>query len=99
MGPGVSDNGSGLAALLALGRLLRDIPALNDLADSVLLVANVGEEGEGNLSGMRYLCRPSSLALGHPGFSRPGRTVHRSHHDPGTGQPPLRGDFDRSRRT
>src|SRR4029077_16011347 len=23
-----------------------------------MLVANVGEEGEGNLSGMRYLCRP-----------------------------------------
>ncbi len=27
-----------------------------------LLVANVGEEGEGNLSGMRYLCRPASGA-------------------------------------
>jgi len=23
---------------------------------------NVGEEGEGNLSGMRYLCRPSGFA-------------------------------------
>ena len=28
----------------------------------MLFVANVGEEGEGNLSGMRYLCRQSSLA-------------------------------------
>ena len=58
-GPGVSDNGSGLSALLALGRLLQEQAALRALADSILLVANVGEEGEGNLSGMRYLCRPS----------------------------------------
>ena len=57
VGPGVSDNGSGLAALLALGRALRELPELADLAQSTLLVANVGEEGEGNLSGMRYLCR------------------------------------------
>ena len=28
----------------------------------LLFVANVGEEGEGNLSGMRYLCRQSPLA-------------------------------------
>jgi len=57
LGPGVSDNGSGLAALLALGRVLREFSELRSLAESTLLVANVGEEGEGNLSGMRYLCR------------------------------------------
>ena len=57
VGPGVSDNGSGLAALLALGRALREIPELENLAPFTSLVANVGEEGEGNLSGMRYLCR------------------------------------------
>ena len=63
LGPGVSDNGSGLTALLALARVLREIPELGSLARSVLLVANVGEEGEGNLSGMRYLCRtPSQLS-------------------------------------
>jgi tripeptide aminopeptidase len=56
-GPGVADNGSGLAALLALARVLTDIPALRPLAASLLLAANVGEEGEGNLSGMRHLCR------------------------------------------
>ena len=60
IGPGVSDNGSGLAALLALGRALREVPELTGLAESVLLVANVGEEGEGNLSGMRYLCRQTT---------------------------------------
>jgi len=38
-----------------------------------MLVANVGEEGEGNLSGMRYLCRPGAsqprafLVLDGPG--------------------------------
>jgi acetylornithine deacetylase/succinyl-diaminopimelate desuccinylase-like protein len=56
-GPGVSDNGSGLAALLAFARMLKEVSGLHDLASSLLLVANVGEEGEGNLSGIKYLCR------------------------------------------
>ena len=56
-GPGTSDNGSGLAALIAIARVLEQTPELHSLAASLLLVANVGEEGEGNLSGMRYLCR------------------------------------------
>ena len=59
-GPGASDNGSGLTALLAIARILTETRDLNHLASSVLLVANVGEEGEGNLSGMRYLCRQVS---------------------------------------
>ena len=58
-GPGSADNGSGLTALLAFGRGLAEAPELRELARSILLVANVGEEGEGNLSGMRYLCRHS----------------------------------------
>lgn len=57
LGAGTSDNGCGLAALLALARLLTAHPMLHQLASSLLLVANVGEEGEGNLSGMRFLCR------------------------------------------
>jgi tripeptide aminopeptidase len=59
IGPGVADNGAGLTAILALARLLAEDPELYELARSVVLVANVGEEGEGNLSGMRYLCRHS----------------------------------------
>jgi tripeptide aminopeptidase len=61
-GPGVADNGAGLAGLLALAAAwkasppLRD-PALFPLLAAPMLVANVGEEGEGNLSGMRYFCR------------------------------------------
>lgn len=61
-GPGVSDNGSGLAALLALARVLAEIPELEEFGRSLLLVANVGEEGEGDLSGMRYLCRQNPIA-------------------------------------
>ncbi|MEO8100830.1 MAG: M20/M25/M40 family metallo-hydrolase [Acidobacteriota bacterium] len=61
LGPGVSDNGAGLAALLALAALWNQSPGLLEGAPfSPLLVANVGEEGEGNLSGMRYLCRSHS---------------------------------------
>jgi acetylornithine deacetylase/succinyl-diaminopimelate desuccinylase-like protein len=61
-GPGVSDNGAGLAAVLAIARLWKALPVRLEGAASLLLVANVGEEGEGNLSGMRYLCRQSALA-------------------------------------
>ncbi len=61
-GPGVADNGAGLTGLLALARALRDEPIDHLGANRLVLCANVGEEGEGNLSGMRYLCRQSSLA-------------------------------------
>ena len=57
LGPGVSDNGAGLAALIALAAVWNEHRRV-DAAPA--LVANVGEEGEGNLSGMRYLCRPSN---------------------------------------
>ncbi len=60
-GPGVADNGAGLAGLLSIARqyALHKSP---QNPTGLMLVANVGEEGEGNLSGMRYLCRQSSLA-------------------------------------
>jgi tripeptide aminopeptidase len=60
LGPGVADNGAGLAALLALAAAWSAHPPLADSPLAPVLVANVGEEGEGNLSGMRYLCRPSN---------------------------------------
>ncbi|MBV8831190.1 MAG: M20/M25/M40 family metallo-hydrolase [Acidobacteriaceae bacterium] len=56
-GPGSSDNGAGLAALLAIARVISVSPDLHQLGKSILLAANVGEEGEGNLSGMRFICR------------------------------------------
>ncbi|HXB75010.1 MAG TPA: M20/M25/M40 family metallo-hydrolase [Candidatus Acidoferrales bacterium] len=61
-GPGVSDNGAGLAALLAVARAWKSSSGLPESAAGLLLVANVGEEGEGNLLGMRHLCKQSPLA-------------------------------------
>ncbi len=65
LGPGVADNGAGLAALLALAAAWSAAPPFEDSSGHELrvaptLIANVGEEGEGNLSGMRYLCRSAS---------------------------------------
>src|SRR5580704_6645873 len=45
-GPGVSDNGAGLAALLAVARAWKSGLTLPELPLNLLLVANVGEEGE-----------------------------------------------------
>ena len=59
-GPGVSDNGAGLAALLAIAKVIATDSDLRSLFGNLVLIANVGEEGEGNLSGMRYLCRQSN---------------------------------------
>jgi acetylornithine deacetylase/succinyl-diaminopimelate desuccinylase-like protein len=62
-GPGVSDNGAGLAALLALAKAIRSVPRPAELWGRLLLIANVGEEGEGNLRGMRHICsQPALLA-------------------------------------
>jgi tripeptide aminopeptidase len=62
LGPGVSDNGAGLAALLALAAAWTAAPPLDDPSATPVLVANVGEEGEGNLCGMRYICRAPATA-------------------------------------
>lgn len=62
VGPGVSDNGPGLAALLAIVRALKSAPPLAGLTASPVFIANVGEEGDGNLCGMRHLCTQSPLA-------------------------------------
>ena len=61
-GPGVSDNGAGLAALLAIAAAIKSNSEMEDRLSNILFIANVGEEGEGNLSGMRYVCRPSPQA-------------------------------------
>ena len=56
-GPGVADNGAGLAGLLAIAAAWNAVAPLEDPLVAPMLVANIGEEGEGNLSGMRYFCR------------------------------------------
>ncbi len=52
-GPGISDNASGVTALLALAAALGASPV--EHAANILFVGNVGEEGEGDLRGMRHL--------------------------------------------
>jgi acetylornithine deacetylase/succinyl-diaminopimelate desuccinylase-like protein len=52
VGPGVADNSAGLVALLALAGAVRDAGVRTRLP--LLLLANVGEEGEGDLRGMRH---------------------------------------------
>jgi tripeptide aminopeptidase len=52
-GPGVSDNGAGAAALLAVAAALG--AAKVALATPILFIGNVGEEGEGDLRGMRHI--------------------------------------------
>ncbi len=51
--PGITDNGAGLVALVALARAMRDAKIATN--ETILFVADVGEEGEGNLRGMRKL--------------------------------------------
>ncbi len=52
-GPGVSDNSSGITALLAIAGALQS--AGIKTSAPVLFIGNVGEEGEGDLRGMRYI--------------------------------------------
>jgi len=53
MAPGISDNGTGIAALVAIARTLQS--ARIKPQRTILFAGNVGEEGEGNLRGMREL--------------------------------------------
>ncbi len=53
LAPGISDDGSGLAALVALARAL-EVCKIR-LEGSLLFVGTVGEEGAGNLRGVRHL--------------------------------------------
>jgi tripeptide aminopeptidase len=56
-GPGISDNGAGVTALYALANALRVGNVANKAG--ILFVGNVGEEGEGDLRGMRVLFQES----------------------------------------
>ena len=55
--PGISDNGAGVMALYAVAAALKASLIRHDAG--VLFVGNVGEEGEGDLRGMRYLFQES----------------------------------------
>ncbi len=81
-GPGIADNARGLAALVTLGEALTKARVVTRLP--VLFAATVGEEGSGDLRGVRYLfgssarpaVRPSAfIALDGAGIER---IVHRA---------------------
>jgi tripeptide aminopeptidase len=77
-GPGIADNARGLAALVAIGEAL--VLSRVTTARPVLLAATVGEEGSGDLRGVRHLLdgsiRPHAfIALDGAGIER---IVHRA---------------------
>lgn len=51
--PGISDNGAGLATLLGVARAISESKVAN--RRTIIFAADVGEEGEGNLRGIRRL--------------------------------------------
>jgi tripeptide aminopeptidase len=59
--PGISDNGAGLAALVAVARALSDAKIRTER--TILFAADVGEEGEGNLRGIRRLVEDNGSKL------------------------------------
>jgi acetylornithine deacetylase/succinyl-diaminopimelate desuccinylase-like protein len=58
--PGACDNGAGAAGMLAIAQAL--VNAKVALAAPLIFLGNVGEEGEGDLRGMRHLYQQSALA-------------------------------------
>ena len=58
--PGASDNAAGVAGMLALVHAL--INAQDELPVPLVVIANVGEEGEGDLRGIRHFYNESLLA-------------------------------------
>lgn len=64
--PGISDNTCGIVSLIALARAMRAGGIKTDR--SVTFVATVGEEGEGNLRGVRHLFTDGDLKTGIEAF-------------------------------
>ena len=52
-GPGVSDNAAGVTAMLAIAMAMRQAELRCD--SDVIFIGNVGEEGEGDLRGIRHI--------------------------------------------
>lgn len=53
LGAGISDNAAGVAALLAMAAAVKELGLPH--STSLLFIGNVGEEGEGDLRGMRHI--------------------------------------------
>lgn len=91
--PGIGDDTRGLAAVLALLRALNEAGVRSE-AD-ILFIGNVGEEGLGDLRGVKHLFRPDGPGIdafisidgtGHEGLTHQGLGSHRyriTFHGPG----------------
>ncbi len=66
VGPGITDDSRGLAALLATARSL--VHGAVRPRHPILFAATVGEEGPGNLRGVKHLFGPDGAARGCHGF-------------------------------
>ena len=58
--PGIADDGCGLVAMIGIVRVLQECAI--ETEGSILFVGTVGEEGEGNLRGARYLLNEGEWA-------------------------------------
>ena len=58
--PGACDNGAGVVGMLAIAHAL--VQGKVELAAPLLFLGNVGEEGEGDLRGVRHLYQQTALA-------------------------------------
>lgn len=81
LAPGIADDGCGLAALIAIVQAIQTEKIRPE--GSILFVGTVGEEGEGNLRGVRYLLtrgRWASKVDAFLSFDGPGmdRITHRA---------------------
>ncbi len=68
-GPGISDNARGLAALVAVADAM--VAARVPTARPILFAATVGEEGSGDLRGVKYLLNGGSGGEGRRGHPTP----------------------------
>ncbi len=66
IGPGISDDGRGLAVMLTVAEALVEQDLRTEAP--VLFVATVGEEGHGDLRGVKHLFREGAPARGARGF-------------------------------
>jgi tripeptide aminopeptidase len=66
LAPGIADDSCGVMSLVALAQALK--AAQIETCGTIYFVATVGEEGEGNLRGVRYLFTEGEFKTGVDGF-------------------------------
>jgi tripeptide aminopeptidase len=64
--PGIADNARGLATMLAIARVMSECGVMTDR--TIVFVGSIGEEGIGDLRGVKHLFRPDSAFREAAGF-------------------------------